>query len=98
MSRNPESLRHKQQQIDKVLARNKTKKDLAVEDIVLVSLPLNAVEALLDSWRAAKSPPGGPTEYFTPEEKRFIFSGVLRGIVERPTIQAQWARVTKKEA
>lgn len=98
LSKNPEALRHKQQQIDKVLARNKTKKDLAVEDIVLVSLPLNAVQALLDSWHKAKSPPGGPAEYFTPQEKQFIFNGVLRGIVERPTIQAQWARVTKKAA
>lgn len=82
------TLEHKRHQIERVKEK-KERDGLRVEDVLLVSLPLRDVRGLYKKWEKKKSP-GGPTELWSPEEKKAVFERVLTGILSPAEIQAQW--------
>jgi len=61
-----------------------------IEDIVLVSIPLNSSRDIFFAWQKAGSPPGGPDALWDEELKHTIFFEILKGFFSPSEIEQQW--------
>jgi hypothetical protein len=83
-------LRQKSQQIER--AKSKLAEEDAVEDIVLVSIPLNQTRDIYRKWSLDKSG-GGPDKLWTQDTKETIFKEVMKDFLAPKEIQEQWGKV-----
>jgi len=63
-----------------------------VEDIVLVSIPLNQTRDIYRKWSLDKSG-GGPDKLWTQDTKETIFKEVMKDFLAPKEIQEQWGKV-----
>jgi len=85
-------IRHKEEQLERVRSRIK-RHELAVEDVVLVSLPLDRVRQMYARWNERRLP-GGPEELWSAEEKERVFRYLLRDVAPANEIEAQWRMIS----
>jgi hypothetical protein len=84
---NPSVTKHKLEQI------KKSKKDFGmkdVDDIVLVTIPLQQSKDIYDRWQQAGRPPGGPEKLWKEATQERIFRGVLNGFFKKKEIDDMW--------
>lgn len=79
---NTEKTEYKERQI------HKAKKNLGndIDDIVLVTLPVEQVSSLYKQW-SHKKRPGGPEKSWTPETQEKIFRGVMNKVLSPEEIE-----------
>ncbi|MCX6735728.1 MAG: hypothetical protein NTZ13_01460 [Candidatus Parcubacteria bacterium] len=75
--------------IEKVKLENKSD----VDDIVLVTLPLDHLRQKFSTWKNNEMRPGGPMKTWGDKEKKEIFRGVLYGIFPEKEISGMWESV-----
>jgi hypothetical protein len=85
-------LEHKRKQIERVKERKETE-GIRVDDVLLVSMPLEDVRGLYKKWKKTNAT-GGPGELWSMQEKQEIFKRVLAGVVPDAEIEAQWRIVS----
>jgi len=94
ISQTQETLTNKRRQIDRSIQHLK---EDDVEDIILVSIPLNDATHLHHTWQKKGSPPGGPDALWSPQLKERIFREVLKGFLNPFEIEAQWRAIEGAE-
>lgn len=78
---NPEAVAKKEQQIDRV--KRNAGHEIEVDDIMLVTMPINDVKEKFDAWLATaekKRDPRGPDHLWSEETKQAIIAGLLKRI------------------
>jgi len=78
---NPSATAKKEQQIDRV--KRTAGHEIAVDDIMLITIPLNDVKEKYELWSATKKSkrdPRGPDNLWSEETKRTIIEGLLQRI------------------
>jgi hypothetical protein len=82
-------LAHKQEQIDRA------KRYIhEVDDVVLVSIPLDKFTGAYNQWRG-KRLPGGPSQFWDEHVKQEVFNNILAGILPPEEIQREWQEVAQ---
>jgi hypothetical protein len=61
-----------------------------VDDIVLVTIPLQQSKDIYDRWEQAGRPPGGPEKLWKEATQERIFRGVLNGFFKKKEIDDMW--------
>lgn len=78
-----EGLEHKQEQLNRA---KKYTRD--VDDLVLVSLPMEKFAGAYTAWRS-KQTPGGPERYWSQQTKDEIFENVMKGFLTPEEVQRE---------
>lgn len=81
----------KQRQISNSVAKGRIQQEDKIDDIVLVTIPLNDVKGMFNDWTTRGLPPGGPDKLWPLETKQKVFYGVLAGMFEKTEIDEMWA-------
>jgi hypothetical protein len=89
-----QTLLHKQEQIRRAL--HGAKQEEAVEDILLVRIPLNDVRTKYLEWQKAGSPPGGPEALWDSKTQEQIFKGVMHQFLAPHEVDAWWLACAQK--
>lgn len=87
-----EGQQHKQEQLE--MARLHAKEVGEVDDIVLVTMPLQSTGALYAEW-SARPMPGGPEKLWSSEIKVKVLRGILEGILSEEEVDAAVARLSE---
>lgn len=90
-STSPDLLAHKQGQVER--SKHHLKSADEVDDIVLVSVPLQNITERYARWNEMKSS-GGPDKLWDIETREAIFREVLAGVFKPDEIEAEWGRAT----
>ncbi|MDD5627339.1 MAG: hypothetical protein PHW01_05015 [Patescibacteria group bacterium] len=91
--KDPLKIYDKEKQVAKAKKRLQDQgKENMIEDIVLVSIPINKFMNGYNIWKSAKNP-GGPDKLWPPETKKEIFSKILSGMLTSDEIEAEWQKV-----
>jgi len=86
-------LSHKQKQLRK--ARKQIKGEAPVEDIVLVSVPMQDITAANIKWKEDKRKnSGGPDQYLSEESLEALYRGILKEILTEDEIEKTWAEIS----
>ncbi|MFH1171070.1 MAG: hypothetical protein V1778_00845 [bacterium] len=83
-------LAHKQHQVER--SKHRLRSADAVDDIVLVSIPLKDAAGIYARWRTQKAP-GGPDKLWDDTTREAIFRGVLAGVFPAEEIEEAWVTI-----
>ncbi|MBT3412829.1 MAG: hypothetical protein HOJ15_01890 [Candidatus Jacksonbacteria bacterium] len=83
----------KLKQIDRTKNQFRRSGDHPVDDIVLVSVPLDGVKRIFDKWKRTQAS-GGPDELWDIKTKERIFRGVMEGVLTVEEIDQQWEMIS----
>lgn len=89
----PDKHRSKQKQIDRAKRNFGRVGDYPVDDIVLVSVPMDDVKKVFDTWKRTQAS-GGPDELWESRTKERIFKGVMEGVLTQEEIDQQWEMIS----
>lgn len=81
----PETIEHKHKQIQRA-KKNLSDGTDPVDDIILISLPLENITTKYQEWQKTKFS-GGPEKLWDAEEKKLIFATVMAGILSSEEIE-----------
>ena len=81
------NIERKEEQIER--ARQNLRKEDHIDDIMLVSIPIEKTKEVYAEWEKDKMP-GGPDKSWDKEIKEAIFKKVLSGVLEDENIEKQW--------
>ncbi|MFH1711770.1 MAG: hypothetical protein ABH846_00840 [Patescibacteria group bacterium] len=89
----PQKQEIKQRQIEKAKERLDEEE---VDDIVLVTIPLQQTKRYFAEWCDAGKPPGGPDKRWEPEVRQMMLRGVLQDFMEPEEIDALWEKMKEQ--
>lgn len=92
----PETIAHKQDQINAAKDRMREEQDDDIQDIVLVQVQPENVREVYETWKENPRP-GGPDKLWSQEMKREVFGGVMHDILEPDEIAQQWSVMSGEE-
>ncbi|MFH0853716.1 MAG: hypothetical protein V1853_04915 [bacterium] len=84
-----ETQEKKKKQIEQAKRYNQ---DEAVDDIILVTVPMKQVMRQYRNWSRSKDA-GGPDKLWDNKTKKLIFNQVLKGVMDESDIQEQWVKI-----
>jgi len=88
-----ENLRVKRRQIRKAKERIQHDEEQYVQDIMLVTIPMEEASNVYKEWASSGRPQGGPDKIWDWEFKKTIFEGVLKGVLSPDEITDEWRKV-----
>jgi hypothetical protein len=91
----PEAHEWKAKQIEESKKRLSEDKS-AVDDILLVTLPLKELNHQYNVWKKEEKRPGGPMRRWNGEQKKQIFKGVLQGLFSDEKLTEMWDQISKE--
>ena len=71
---------------------------LDVDDIVLVTLPMDDIQSIFKEWKENEMRPGGPIKVWDNSKKEQIFYEVLRGMFTDEEIVGMWESLEEESA
>lgn len=92
-ARSQRTIEHKERQIDRAKGLIKRDDSLQVDDLVLVTLPIEQVRETYDTWqntKAGKRVPGGPDELWSRDTQEEVFVKLLKQILPAGSAQEAW--------
>jgi hypothetical protein len=83
----------KQKQIARVKERIHQGDEIGVEDIVLVTVPMEYARDTYAKWSDGGKLPGGPDKLWDIKTKDVVFRGVMNGILLPEEIETEWNKI-----
>jgi len=90
-----ENLRIKRRQVQKAKEKIKHGEEQYVQDIMLVTIPMEEASDTYKEWISQGRMSGGPDKAWNWEFKKQIFEGVLKGVLSPDEITDEWRKVRK---
>lgn len=81
----------KEHQVD--LSKQHLTREDAIDDIVIVTMPLEEIAPAYDRWKKKKTS-GGPDELWPEETKEQVFRNVTKGLMTAHEVDSQWEIVS----
>jgi hypothetical protein len=91
---NPRAADKKQRQVSRARQRLLERGDM--DDLVLVVMPVERVQALKHEWEDAGRPSGGPDKLMKRSEAETLFAGVMKDVLAPEEIKAAWAKLAPR--
>jgi len=95
-ARNERTIEHKEKQLTR--ARTQLTREAApVQNLVLVTLPIEHVRETYETWQNSKTnkrAPGGPDELWPEEIKQQVFFALLERVLPAQTVSSAWQQAT----